>query len=125
MKKQSQQKPTSSTQQSGKPSAEVNAVLVKVPVKISIWHGETKLQEHEDVIDLDFSSSTFEGRRNTHSYFYFKGKGLSTDEAMFTIACKAAEEFSQQRAAKLYTSPSLELQVRIKRNGEITYGKFV
>jgi len=49
-------------------------------------------------------------------------KGLSTDEAVFMLACKEAEEFSQQLVAGLNASPPIELEVRIKRDGDISYG---
>ncbi len=38
------------------------------------------------------------------------------------LACKEAEEFSQQLVAGLNASPPIELEVRIKRDGDISYG---
>src|SRR5205085_4499650 len=94
--------------------------VAKVPVKISIEHGETILKEYEDVIDIEFTDKTEASRKNIANAIYLKEeKGLSTDEAIFLIASKAHENHAQQFAATLSASPPVELQVRIKRNGEI------
>ena len=118
------QKPT--TRQSGNASPEVDRYVAKVPVKIRIGHGDTILKEYEDVIDVEFTDKTEEGRRNIANIMYLKEeKGVSTDEAIFLLASKAHEDFAKQFAATLSAPAYHELHVHIKRNGDISYGKFM
>ena len=97
-----------------------------VPVKIVIEHGETILQEYEDEIDIAFDETTDEGKQYIAKFFYLTSeKGLSTESALFTIASDAVNEEAQEITAKVSTPTSHELQLRVKRNGEITYRKYI
>src|ERR1700730_17920014 len=95
VKKHKQQKRTAT--HSEKPFPEISMAIANVPVKISIWHGKTKLEEYEDEIALEFSDTTPEGKRNIRHCLYLTiEKGLSTEGAIFMLASKQAKEFSQQ-----------------------------
>jgi hypothetical protein len=96
--------------------------VANVPVTISIWHGKTKLQEYDEEIAVEFTDTTPEGNRNIQQCLYLTiAKGLSTEDAIFTIACQAAEAFSKQLVAEHHAHDLLELAVRMKRNGDISY----
>src|SRR5947207_14810708 len=83
VKKQRQQKHPSPTRQSGKASSETDMFVAIVPVKISIWHGETKMDEYEDEIAVEFTDDTTEGKKNIGQLFYLTAdKGLSTEKAI-------------------------------------------
>ncbi|MDQ3829290.1 MAG: hypothetical protein M3361_08270, partial [Candidatus Tectomicrobia bacterium] len=54
-------------------------MIADVPVVISIVHGEETLEEYEDVIDLEFTPHTPEGRTNFRRFHLLKdAKRLST-----------------------------------------------
>lgn len=124
MKKTQVRKPLSTQ---GKHSSSEEAVrIAKVPIKVTIEHGDAVLKKYEDVIDVEFTDKTEEGKSNIASALYLREvKGVSTDEAIFLIASKAHEEFAKEFAATLSISSPVELHVRIKRNGDISYGMLV
>src|SRR5712691_5373983 len=91
-----------------------------VPVKITIEHGDTILQEYEDEIDIPFDETTDEGKQYIAKFFYLtREKGLSTESALFTLASDAVNEEAQQITTTASTPTYHELQLRVKRNGEI------
>ncbi len=91
-----------------------------VPVKIIIEHGDTILQEYEDDIDIPFDETTNEGKQYIAKFLYLTNeKRLSTESALFTIASEAVNEEAQQITAKISTPTYHELQLRVKRKGEI------
>jgi hypothetical protein len=122
-KKEKQQSPK---QQPEPGQSEPELVVAKVPVKISIGHGETIIDEYEDVIDLEMTETTPEGSHNIAMFFSLtREKGLSTESALFTIASEAVQK-EAIHIISAYTSPTHhELHLHVKRNGDITYGKYV
>jgi hypothetical protein len=100
--------------------------VANVPVKISIGHGDIIIREYEDVIDIEFTDTTPKGKEHIAlCLFLTKEKGLSTDEALFTIASEAVKNETKWIVSE-YTFPtSHELYLRVKRNGEITFGTYV
>jgi hypothetical protein len=103
-------------------------MIADVPVVISISHGEETLAEYEEVIDLEFSPQTLDGRTNMRRFSLLKeAKGLSTESALFTLASDAIRDHAQQfisrlsMASKLGSAAQHELHLHIKRNGTITY----
>jgi hypothetical protein len=124
--KKHSKKHRSTPRQSETPSQEEEVYRAKVPVKIRIQHGDTILKEYEDVIEVMFTDTTEEGRNNIANVHYLKNvKGVSTDEAIFLIASKAHEDFAKEFAATLSVAPAVELHIHIKRNGAITYGRYM
>jgi hypothetical protein len=97
-----------------------------VPVKIVIEHGDTILQEYEDEIDIPIDETTREGKQYIAKFLYLTSeKRLSTESALFTLASDAVNEEAQQITATVRTPIYHELRLRVKRNGEITYRKYV
>jgi hypothetical protein len=122
--KKAQQKQKSPPQQTGEGTP--GTYIAIVPVRISISTDEVKLNEYEDEIAVEFTDNTDEGKKNIGQVLYLtKEKGLSTDEALFLVASKMAEEFSKELVAGVHVSHPAELKVSIKRNGDITYAKSV
>jgi hypothetical protein len=107
-------------------SIQTEIYVANVPVKIIFKHAKVVLGELNEIIDVNFSDNTPEGQRNISRFLLLKEErnGISIDEALFILACSEVEEHSKDFAARLHVSPSVALQVRIKRNGEISYGKF-
>lgn len=96
-----------------------------VPVRITIEHTDTILDEYEDDIDISFDEATSEGKQYIAKFLYLTSeKGLSTESALFTIASEAVNEEAQQITSGISTPTSHELHLRVKRNGEITYRKY-
>ena len=117
-----------SQKHSVKPTSQqdTDLMIADVPVVISISHGEETLEEYEDVIDLEFTPHTLEGRTNFRRFHLLKdAKRLSTESALFTLASEAVKEHAQQLlssiAPKLKGSAQHELHLHIKRRGKITY----
>jgi hypothetical protein len=104
-------------------------MIADVPVTISIVHGVETLQEYEEVIDLEFTPQTPEGRTNVRRFHLLKEEqGLTTESALFTLASDAIGGVAQQPVSKLNTTKLLgrpatqqEIHVHIKRNGSIRY----
>lgn len=97
-----------------------------VPVEIIIEHGDTILEEYEDDIDIPFDETTDEGKQYIAKFFYFtREQGLSTESALFTIASEAVNEEAQEITAKVRTPAYHELKLRVRRNGEISYRKYI
>src|SRR4051794_16220713 len=101
----------------------IDPVVADVPVIISISHGEDVLKEYEEVIDIELSKNTPEGRENMNKFYYFKlEQGYSTEPALFTIASEAVRDNAQQLISLLATTKKLgaaaqhELHLHIKRN---------
>jgi hypothetical protein len=113
--------------QSSKPNPEnIDHVVADVPVIICISHGEDILQEYEEVIDIEFNINTPEGRESMGKFYYLqREQRFSTEEALFTIASEAVRDHAQELLSALAPAKMLggahELQLRIKRNGEIKY----
>ncbi len=110
---------------------DTDLMIADVPVVISISHGEETLEEYEDVIDLEFTPHTPEGRTNFRRFHLLKGEnGLSTESALFTLASEAVKDHAQQLLSRLSKTKKLsaaqhELHLHIKRNGTITYRKLI
>jgi hypothetical protein len=105
-------------------------MIADVPVLIHISHGEEVLQEYEDVIDLEFTTQTPEGRANMGKMYELQVKqGLSTESALFTIASEAVRETAEELASSPIVTSKVgqqsphELHVHVKRNGTITFRK--
>ncbi len=100
--------------------------VANVPVVIRIGHGEIMLDEYDDVIDLEMTEDTPDGKYNIAMVYYLtKEKGLSTEEALFTLASEAVKEHAVH-IISFYTSPTHnEVHLHIKRNGEISYGRLM
>jgi hypothetical protein len=97
-----------------------------IPVKITIEHGGTIAQDHEDVIDIACDESTPEGKKTLAKLLYLTHeKGLSTESALFTLASEAVNEQAQKIAAPISTPTHHELHLHVSRNGEITYRKYL
>src|SRR3989442_1582082 len=104
---------------------EKGTMVAIVPVKITIEHADTILQEYEDEIDIPFDETTDEGKHYIAKFFYLTSeKGLSTESALFTLASEAINEEAQQITATVSAPAYHELHLRVKRNGEITYRKY-
>jgi hypothetical protein len=113
--------------QSSRPKPEdIDHLVADVPVIINISHGEDVLKEYEEVIDIEFSKNTLEGRENMNRFYYLKlEQRHSTESAIFTIASEAVRDNAQQLISMLAATKNLgaaaqhELHLHIKRNGEI------
>jgi hypothetical protein len=102
---------------------DTDLMIADVPVLISISHGEETLAKYEEVIDLEFTPHTPEGRTNMRRFHLLQeAKGLSTESALFTLASDAVRDHAQQLVSRLSTAQH-ELHLHIKRNGRITYRK--
>jgi hypothetical protein len=119
--KRRQQRPTP-------PHDTTDLMLADVPVKISFVHNNKTLKEYDEVIDIEFTPNTAEGRTNMRRFILLKEqKGLSTESALFTLASDAIGEHAQQLVTKLNTTKLFrpatqqEIHVHVKRNGTITY----
>jgi hypothetical protein len=97
-----------------------------VPVKIAIEHAGTILQEYEDDIDIPFDDTTSEGKQYIAQLLYLTSeKGLSTESALFTIASEAVHAEAKHITAHVSSPTYHELQLRVQRNGDITYRKYI
>ena len=104
--------------------AKTTAHVANVPVIIRIGHGETILDEYDDVIDLEMTEDTSDGKHNIAMVYYLtQEKGLSTEEALFTLASEAVKKEAVHVISFYTSSPHDELHLHIKRNGEILYEK--
>ncbi len=110
---------------------DTDLMIADVPVVISIVHGEETLEEYEDVIDVEFTPHTPDGRTNFRRFHLLKEvKRLSTESALFTLASEAVKDHAQQLLSRLSKTKKLsaaqhELHLHIKRNGTITYRKLI
>ena len=107
---------------------DTDLMIADVPVVISFVHSEETLEEYEDVIDLEFTPHTPEGRTNFRRFHLLKGEnGLSTESALFTLASDAVKDHAQELLSRLSITTKLkgsaqhELHLHIKRRGKITY----
>jgi hypothetical protein len=103
---------------------EPTTYVANVPVIIRIGHGETILDEYDEVIDLEMTEDTPDGKYNiAMEYYLTKEKGLSTEEALFTLASETVKKEAVHVISFYTSSPHDELHLHIKRNGEIFYEK--
>jgi hypothetical protein len=120
--------------ESPKQSAIDNIALMTadIPVKISIVYNGENIFEYDQVIDIIFTTDTAEGKQNATKMTYLKQeKGLSTEDALFTMANDEFIENPKYIASKLKfpnlkgIEGSQELRFLINRNGEIEYRKLI
>src|SRR3954452_8799395 len=70
-----------------------DVVVADVPVKICFIHGGDTIDEYEDVIDLEFTAQTQEGRTNLAKMHYLQSeKKLPTEEALLLIVGSSLKE---------------------------------
>jgi hypothetical protein len=109
------------------PSVDTSVTITDVPVKISIYHGEKLLNEYADIIDLEFSRELKNGGVLGSWMDELCKQGLSTGDALFTIASEIVEVEAAQNLQSLVDSKLLKnaagqkLHVKVKRSGDITY----
>jgi hypothetical protein len=109
------------------PNVDATIMIADVPVKISFTHGEETINEYEEVIDLEFDRRLEKGGMLGNWIAELYQKGLSTEDALFTIASEMVQDQAQETLKKLAHSKLLkraaghEVHLHIKRNGEITY----
>ena len=109
-------------------SIDKSVAIADVPVKITFLHGDEKLQEYEDIIDLTFDTKTAAGKElGKRMAILTMREGLATEEALFKIA---SDEIHTHAAAMLQTmthtdilkrAAGHEVHLRVLRNGDITY----
>jgi hypothetical protein len=109
------------------PNVDADIAIADVPVKISLYHGEKLLNEYEDVIDLEFNYRLETGGVLGIWMRELYRKGLSTEDALFTIAsemvkAQAVENVQSLIGIELFKkAEGHEIHVHVKRNGEIKY----
>ncbi len=107
-------------------TAKAGTYVANVPVKISIGHGDSIIDAYEDVIAIEFTDTTPEGKEHIALFLFFtKEKGFSTDEALFTIASEAIKKETKRIVSNFTTPTHHKLHLHVKRNREITTGKYV
>ena len=105
---------------------EQGTLVAIVPAKILIEHGDTILQEYEDDIDIAFDETTDEGKQYAAKFFYYTSERvLSTESALFTIASEALHDEAQEIVSRVSSPTYHELKLRVRRNGDITYRKYI
>jgi hypothetical protein len=109
------------------PNVDATIMIADVPVKICFTHGEETINEYEEVIDVVFDYKTAEGMAYDRKMQILNAQGLSTEDALFSIASDMVRDQAQETLKKLANSKLLkraaghEVHLDIKRNGEITY----
>jgi hypothetical protein len=109
------------------PNVDADIAIADVPVKISLYHGEKLINEYEDVIDLEFNYRLETGGVLGIWMSELYRKGLSTEDALFTIAsemvkAQAVENVQSLIGTELFKKASgHEIHVHVKRNGEIKF----
>jgi hypothetical protein len=109
------------------PHVDADIAIADVPVKITFYHGDELLDEYDDIIDLEFNRNSEKGGILGLWLGELYRKGLSTEDALFTIAsemikAEAVEKLQSLRGTELHKKAiGHEIQIRVKRNGEITY----
>jgi hypothetical protein len=109
------------------PNVDADITIADVPVKIGFYHGENLLKEYDDVIDLEFDHRIEKGGVLGYWMAELYKQGLSTGDALFTIASEIVEE---QAVTSLETligtdlfkkAQGKKIHLHVKRNGEIKY----
>jgi hypothetical protein len=110
-----------------RPNLDTSVTIADVPVKVSIYHGEKLLNEYDDIIDLEFSPELKNGGVLGSWMDELCKQGLSTGDALFTIAGEIMQEEVARNLQSLVDSKLLKnaagqkLHVQVTRSGDITY----
>src|SRR3954453_4564014 len=67
-------------------NVDASIAIADVPVKINFYHGDELLDEYEDIIDLEFNHRLEKGGVLGLWMGELYQKGMSTEDALFTIA---------------------------------------
>jgi hypothetical protein len=110
-----------------RPNLDTRVTIADVPVKISIYHREKLLNDYDDIIDLEFSRELKNGGVLGYHMAELSNQGLSTEDALFTIASEIVQVEVAENLQSLVDSKLLKnaagqkLHVQVTRNGDITY----
>jgi hypothetical protein len=109
------------------PNVDADIAIADVPVKISLYHGDELLDEYDDIIDLEFNRRVEKGGVLGMWIGELYQKGMSTEDALFTIASEMVKAQSVESLQSLVDTKVFKkaaghaIQVHVKRNGEIKY----
>jgi hypothetical protein len=108
-------------------NVDISIMIADVPVKIRFIHEDETLGEYEEVIDVVFDYMTVEGIAYGRRMQILKAHGLSTENAIFTIASEDVHDHALEILEKLANTEVVKrtaghaIHMHVKRNREITY----